>query len=95
MNEAEKIREANAILQKLKKEVLHIIGETEIHEYCSNRLVLPWLEEDAEYAIKKLHLPTDKEKYYLRKLYRIFGEYSEEIPFLRRKPRSKNITDKD
>ncbi len=85
MKEDEKLKKARKILRNLKEEVLHIITETETNEYCSNRLALPWLEEDAEYAIRKLGLPSEKETFYLKKVYRVLGEYSEEIPQLRRK----------
>ncbi|MDZ7744087.1 MAG: hypothetical protein U5Q03_20730 [Bacteroidota bacterium] len=85
MNEDETLSKARRILRNLKEEVLYIITETETNEYCSNRLALPWLEEDAEYAIKKLELPPEKEKFYLKKVYRILGEYSEEVPQLIRK----------
>jgi hypothetical protein len=89
MDLEQKTHNANEILKALKEEVLQLITESETKEYCGNRSILPWLEEDTEYALKKLELPKELEKKYLRKVIRILGEYTEDTPFLKRKKEAK------
>ncbi len=79
-----KIIKAEKILYELKEELFHIITDTKVNEYCSNRLLLPWLEEDMEYSIKKLKLNKKDENKYIRKIHNIFGVYSEDIPSLKK-----------
>lgn len=85
MNYEEKIKQADIILNELKQQLLEIIIETGPHEYCSNKFMLPWLEEDTEYAIKKLKLNPKDQKGYIRKIHNTFGVYSEDLPLLKRK----------
>lgn len=90
MEYAEKIRRANHILDKLKKELLEVLLQKEKQDYCSDHMMLPWMEEDTEYAIKKLNLREEDQQSYIRKIHNIFGVYSEEMPLLRRKRRRPN-----
>ncbi len=80
-----KISEANKILKNLKRELLHILTESDSAQYCHPKLILPWLEEESEYAIKRLKLTDTDETRYLMKVTRIFGVYSENLPLLKRK----------
>lgn len=80
-----KLVTARKVLANLKEEVLYILLDTETYQYCSNRMVLPWLEEDAEYAIKKIKLKSKDEQFYIRKIHNILGVYSEDIPMLNRR----------
>ncbi len=84
MNYKQKIKQADQILKKLKQELLEIIMDTQPQQYCSNKLLLPWLEEDTEYEIKKLKLGIKDEQRYIRKIHNIFGTYAEDIPLLKR-----------
>ena len=89
MEYEEKIRRARETIENLKKELLHIITDTEFHEYCSNRMIIPWLEEESEYAIRKLQLKKEDEKRFLVRLRNTVGVYSENIPLLRRNSKAK------
>jgi len=41
-------------------------------------MLIPWLREEAEHAIKELKLPEKEEQYFLIKIEQIIGEYTEE-----------------
>lgn len=75
--EREKITQAEALIEELKKLLLQITWGDKRYAYNSQKLVLPWLHEDYQYSIKKLNLSRDKEDYYLEKIERIIGEYAE------------------
>lgn len=79
-----KIGQAEEILENLKSEVLQIISETNNLEYTCQQNLLPWIEEETEYQIKKLKLKPTDQSYYLMKIHRILGVYSDEIPHLKR-----------
>lgn len=72
-----KIRQAEYLMEELKKILLEITWGDKRFAYNNQKLVLPWLHEDYRYSIKKLNLPEDKEKYYLEKIELIIGEYAE------------------
>ncbi|HDJ34398.1 MAG TPA: hypothetical protein ENF21_09920 [Bacteroidetes bacterium] len=90
ISDEEKRRQARAILREAKEEVLNILWDTDPNEYCNERLMLVWLEEDYEYAIRRLCLCRRSESTYLQKLHRIFGQYSEVIPECRGKEIRRN-----
>jgi len=90
MEYQEKVKKAKTILSRLKTELLDILINKEKQDYCSDQMMLPWMEEDAEYSIRKLQLKKVDEKRYIRKIHNIFGVYSEEMPLLRRKRRRTN-----
>ncbi|MCF8234333.1 MAG: hypothetical protein K9G67_05310 [Bacteroidales bacterium] len=90
MEHLEKIKKAEIILSRLKTELLEILLKKEKQDYCSDHMMLPWIEEDAEYLIKKLQLSKEDEKSFIRKIHNIFGVYSEEMPLLKRKRRWPN-----
>ena len=73
----EKITQAEALMEELKKLLLQITWGDKRYAYNNQKLVLPWLHEDYQYSIKKLNLSRDKEDYYLEKIERIIGEYAE------------------
>ncbi|HDR88984.1 MAG TPA: hypothetical protein ENN63_05070 [Bacteroidetes bacterium] len=87
----EKRRLARTILREAKEEVLNILWDTDPNEYCNERLMLVWLEEDYEYAIRRLGLCRRSESSYLQKLHRIFGQYSEVIPECRKTEHLRSI----
>lgn len=94
MNYDEKLRKAEKIIEEIKAELLHIITDTEIHEYCSNRMIIPWIEEESEYAIKRLKLKEEDEKKLIIRLRNTVGVYSENIPLLRRTGKTKHTGNK-
>jgi len=67
------------ILSYLKQQVIEILWDDNRHEFTSNHLLIPWIQEEAKYQIKKLHLPQEKEDYFIVKIDHIIGEYSEEV----------------
>ncbi|MFO8129272.1 MAG: hypothetical protein R6T99_05145 [Bacteroidales bacterium] len=85
MKPRSKQEQADHILEEVKEVLLCILWDSDASEYSSGRQLMPWLEEDAIYEIRKLALPEHTEKKYLGKINRLFGEYSEYIPLLRRR----------
>jgi hypothetical protein len=77
MSEDKKIQARN-ILEQLKSRLIDILWNDSQFRYNNDHIIIPWLQEDAEYAIKSLSLPEDEEKYYLLKIEQIIGEYMEE-----------------
>ena len=88
MNNQQQIKSIENILENLKKVLDETLWEGDPNLYTSDRMLLPWIEEDAEYEIKKLKLSNDDEVFYLQKLHNLFGEYSDANPYLKRKKRS-------
>ncbi len=84
MNYKQKIKSTENILKNLKKVLSETLWESDPNLYSSDRILLPWIEEDAEYEIKKLKLTKDDEIIYLQKLHNLFGEYSDANPYLKR-----------
>jgi hypothetical protein len=70
--------QAQSILENLKLRIAHVLWNDNKFSYNNEHFIIPWIQEEAEYAIKNLHLPKNEEKYYLIKLEQILGEYLEE-----------------
>jgi len=73
-----KITTAQTVVDKLKENILEIFWNEDPFEYCSSRSMLPWIQEEAEYSIKRLHLKKKDQNYYLEKINNMMGEYCEE-----------------
>jgi len=73
-----KITTAQTVVDKLKENILEIFWNEDPFEYCSSRSMLPWIQEEAEYSIKRLHLKKKDQIYYLEKINNMMGEYCEE-----------------
>ena len=89
MNYQQKIKSTENILEKLKEILSETLWESDPNLYSSDRMLLPWIEEDAEYKIKKLKLKKNDEIFYLQKLHNLFGEYSDANPYLNREKKKK------
>lgn len=81
MEYEEKIKQANTIFQDLADEVTHIMLDINNPEHASPKYLLPWLEEDAENAIKALELSPEDERIYLQRVNNLLGEYSDNPPY--------------
>ncbi len=79
LTEEQKRLRARTILREAREEILSILWETDPQEYCNDKFLLVWLEEDYEYALRSLGLGRRSESTYLGRLHRIFGQYSEVI----------------
>ncbi|MCF8335522.1 MAG: hypothetical protein K9H65_02860 [Bacteroidales bacterium] len=73
-----KIDRAWNILEKLKTRLINILWDDNPLGYNNEHMLIPWLQEEAEYAIKELKLPEKDENYFLIKIEQIVGEYMEE-----------------
>ncbi|MFO7843310.1 MAG: hypothetical protein R6V16_05820 [Bacteroidales bacterium] len=73
-----KINSAQTVIDQLKTNILEIFWNEDPFEYCSSRSMLPWIQEEAEYSIKRLHLKKKDQNYYLRKVNNMLGEYCED-----------------
>ena len=73
-----KIEKAWNILEKLKSRLINILWNDSQFGYNNEHMLIPWLQEEAEYAIKKLNLSEKDEKYFMTKIEQIIGEYMEE-----------------
>ena len=69
---------AESILESLKSRMAQVLWNDSMYTYNNEHSILPWIQEDAEYEIKHLHLSKNEEKYYLMKIEHIMGEYLEE-----------------
>jgi hypothetical protein len=67
------------ILDTLKHQVIEILWNDNRHEYTNEHILLPWIQEEAGYAIKRLKLPPEREAYFIEKIDHIIGEYMEEV----------------
>lgn len=76
----QKIKQADKIINRLIDEVSHILLATDMENYAAARFLLPWLEEDAENAIKSLSLNAEDEVIYLQKINNYLGKYSDNPP---------------
>lgn len=72
--------QAETIFSDLVDEVTHIMMETDGTDHAAPKYLLPWLEEDAENAIKALHLDSETEERYLQKINNLLGRYSDNPP---------------
>jgi len=76
-NYQKKLNEANRVVEDLKDSLMVIIWEEDPFEFCSSRSLLPLIQEEAEYSIRKLQLKEKDQQYFLQKLEQVFGEYCE------------------
>jgi len=67
------------ILDTLKQQVIEILWNDSRHEYTNEHLLIPWIQEETEYAIKKLNLSPEEESHFIQKIEHIVGEYTEEV----------------
>lgn len=77
MNKIKRARAWN-ILEKLKTRIINILWNDSPFGYNNERMLIPWLREEAEHAIKELKSPEKEEQYFLIKIEQIIGEYTEE-----------------
>jgi hypothetical protein len=78
MENEDKHQQAKSILENLKLRMVTILWNDDKFSYNNEHFIIPWIQEDAEYAIQNLHLPKSEEQYYLQKVEQIMGEYLEE-----------------
>jgi len=71
-------KQAWDILECLKTQVIDILWNDDRQGYNNDHLLIPWIQEEAEYAITRLHLSAERESYFIRKIEQIIGEYMEE-----------------
>lgn len=71
-------KQADAILENLKTRIIKVLWDDDKYRYNTEHFILPLIQEEAEYDIKKLKLDKEDEKYYLYQLEKIMGEYLEE-----------------
>lgn len=79
MDENIKKQRARDILEELKDALSQIIWDDSMEEYNSSRYLIPWMQEDAEYAIKKLNLDKKEEEQFLKLAQRMTGEYTDDV----------------
>jgi len=79
MKKAKKHKEAWNILEELKSNIMEILWTDDQFNYNNEHFMIPLIQEDAEYRIKKLYLSKDDEFYFMTKIEQIVGEYMEEI----------------
>ncbi|MCB2195579.1 MAG: hypothetical protein KQH79_06950 [Bacteroidetes bacterium] len=72
-----KITSAQQVVESLKENVMEIFWEEDPFEFCSSRSILPLIQEEAEYSIKRLHLKEPDQNRYLQKVEQVLGEYCE------------------
>lgn len=85
MDPEEKNRFAERLLEEAEKELLEMLWKEGKDSYCNFRILLSWLEEEYEYALKKLGMNTENEIHYTNKLHNIFGHYPEDQPRIPKK----------
>lgn len=72
-----RIKQAKGVVENLKENVMEIFWDEDPFEYCSSRALLPLIQEEAEYSIKKLKLDIEDQEYYIQKIEMVLGEYCE------------------
>ncbi|HKK81897.1 MAG TPA: hypothetical protein VJ909_06600 [Prolixibacteraceae bacterium] len=72
-----KVEAAEIIVEQLKKTILDICWNDNPDELCNSHDLIPWIQEEAEYQIKHLHLPERESFYFYRKIDQTVGEYAE------------------
>ena len=72
-------KEAWRVLSDLKTKVIHILWNDIYHRYNNDHLLIPWMQEEAEYAIRKMDLPGERKEFFIQKIGHVIGEYSEEM----------------
>jgi hypothetical protein len=76
------LKVADKILEDLKSEVVEVLWNSNVGDFYCEKFLFPFFQEEAEYSIKKLNLSEKQEYFYLERVDRIMGEYSENIPYL-------------
>jgi hypothetical protein len=79
MKRNKKIQEAWNILEELKSYLMDILWTDDKYNYNNEHFLIPLIEEDTEYKIKRLNLSKEDEFYFMNKIEQIVGEYMEEI----------------
>ena len=74
-----KLAEAQMILEMLKESLVEILWDDEKDQYNGSRHLIPWMQEDAEYAIKNIKLNEEDEIHYLKLIQRVVGEYTNDV----------------
>ncbi|MFP4041571.1 MAG: hypothetical protein ACOCZ4_02350 [Bacteroidota bacterium] len=72
-------KQAGEILENLKSRIIKVLWDDDKYKYNTEHFILPWIQEEAEYDIKRLQLAKEDEKYYLYQIEKIMGEYLEEV----------------
>ena len=72
-----KLQKARQILETLKTRIINLLWDDSNLDFNSEYLLIPWIREEAEYAIKELNLSADDEQYFIIKIDHIIGEYDE------------------
>ncbi len=79
MKEKEKsIRKAWSVISNLKAQLLDVLWEENQFGYNSEHYLIPWIQEEAEYAIKEIGLSKEDENFFLMKIEHTVGEYFED-----------------
>ncbi len=65
------------ILEDLKSGIIEILWPGKSNFAFDERWLLPFVQEEAEYNIKKLKTSNELKNYYLNKIENIMGEYGE------------------
>ena len=55
MNYQQKIKATKSILINLKEVLAETLWESDPNLYANDKMLLPWIEKDAEYEIKNLN----------------------------------------
>jgi len=71
-------RKAWSIITNLKAQLLDVLWEENQYGYNSEHFLIPWIQEEAEYAIKNAGLSKEDEEFFLMKVEHTIGEYFEE-----------------
>lgn len=67
------------ILEELKSHLMDILWVDDPFQYNNEHFIIPWIQEEAEYKIKRLQLKEEDENYFMQKIEQIVGEYIEDI----------------
>lgn len=82
MKKSLELKLADKILEDLKDEIMSILWDGESNLAFDEHYLLPFFQEEAEYKILGLNISEKQKNFYLEKVDRIMGEYSENIPYL-------------
>mgnify|MGYP006286937231 CR=1 FL=1 len=75
----QKNQKAWNILEELKSYLMDILWTDDKFDYNNEHFMIPWIQEEAEYKIKKLNLSATSEEYFMIKIHQIVGEYMEDV----------------
>jgi uncharacterized coiled-coil DUF342 family protein len=68
---------AHEVLENLKSRISNILWDDHSFGYNHEHMLIPWIQEEAEYAIQELGLPKSDEEYFIKKIEQLIGEYRE------------------